>query len=99
MKQETINAIRLLATADTEADQATVSRIVQACEPQTRKRDLISAAKACEIIGVAAFGKPVSRVTLWKYVKRGILHPVRYSSRIIRFDRNEVEHYANNGTI
>lgn len=99
MKQETITAIRLLASADAETDQATVSRIVEACKPQKRKRDLISAAQACEIIGTISNGKPITRITLWKYVKRGILHPVRYSSRNVRYDRTEVEQFANNGAL
>jgi predicted site-specific integrase-resolvase len=39
----------------------------------------------------------ITRMTLHKWTKRGMLHPVRFTSRNLRFDRAEIEHLANNG--
>ena len=96
MLPATITSIRMLAAADPEADDATVERIVAACKAPPPRRNLIDVKEACAILG----GKnPISRMTLYKWTKRGILHPIRYSTRNIRYDRNEIETIAQNGVV
>lgn len=90
MLEATIMSIKMLATADPETDAATVARIVAACKAKRPKSDLISARMAADILGV-------SRQTIYTYTVSGKLHPVRHSKRMVRYDRNEVETFANNG--
>ena len=35
--------------------------------------------------------------TLYRYVKKGLLHTIHHSARKVRFDRAEVEHFAIHG--
>lgn len=90
MLQTTITSIRMLAASDPETDDATVERIVAACK-KPQKRDLITSKEACNILG------GITRMTLFHWTKKGILHPVRYSAKSMRYDRNEVELIATNG--
>ena len=90
MKPETIASIRMLASADPDADNATVARIVAACEQKPTKRELITSKDVCARLGF-------SRITLWKYIKRGVIHPIYYSPRLVKFDKMEIECFANNG--
>ena len=90
MLESTIATIRMLAAADPETDDATVERIVAACK-RSQKPVLITSKEACSILG------GITRMTLFHWTKKGILHPVRYSAKSMRYDRNEVELIANNG--
>ena len=90
MLQATITAIRMLIAADPEADDATINRVVEACKP-VKRRDLVTSKEACTMLG------GITRMTLHKWTKRGMLHPVRFSSRNLKFDRAEIENLANNG--
>lgn len=90
MKHETIASIRMLASADPEVDNATLARIVAACEQKNVKRELITSKDVCARLGF-------SRVTLWKYIKRGAIHPIYYSPRLVKYDKHEIEAFANNG--
>lgn len=91
MLESTIATIRMLAEADPETDAETVSRIVAACKPQRKRRDLINAKEACSILGLG------SRMTLYNWMKRGIVHPIRFTARKVRYDRYEIESIATNG--
>jgi len=51
---------------------------------------LINAREAMAILGV-------TRPTLRAYVKQGHLNQINISSRKVRFDADEVQHFANNG--
>jgi len=90
MKPETIASIRMLAAADPEVDNATIARIVAACEKSTVKRELITTDEVMKILGV-------SRFTIWKWVKANKIHPIHYSERTRRFDKAEIISFANNG--
>ena len=54
------------------------------------KRTLITTKKASEILEVSA-------VTLRKYEKKGLLTPIRYTARRIRWDHDEVETFKLQG--
>ena len=76
---------------------ATISRerkdeIQSVLNPQasSQKRILITTKKASEIL-------EVSVVTLRKYEKRGLLTPIRYTARRIRWDRKDVETFKMQG--
>ena len=90
MLQSTITAVKMLISADPEADEATITRVVEACK-KPQKRDLITSKEACSILG------GITRMTLFHWTKKGILHPVRYSTKSMRYDRSEVEKIANVG--
>lgn len=60
-------------------------------EPAKQKRvDLITPEKASEILGV-------TKTTVWSYARNGRLHPIRQSTRKVRYDRAEVEALADRG--
>jgi hypothetical protein len=89
MRSETIASIRMLASADPEATPEIVDAIIEACKPQKQvRRDLIDGQTARAIIGGA---RPISKVTLSKWVKKGKVRPVRVSPRIYKYDRHEIE--------
>ena len=90
MLESTIATIQMIATADPETDAATVARIVAVCKAKRPKSDLITAQTVADILGV-------SRQTVYIYTVSGKLHPIRHSKRKVRYDRNEVEAFANNG--
>ena len=87
MKPETIASIKLLASADPETTREQVQHILRACHTTQQHRELIDSRTAREILGV-------SRVTMSKWVKACKLHPVRVSSRIYKYDKNEIEGIA-----
>ncbi len=60
-------------------------------EPEQKKRIvLITPEKASEILGV-------TKTTVWSYARNGRLHPIRQSTRKVRYDRAEVEALADRG--
>ena len=67
-------------------------KIQSALDPgaSSPKRTLITTEQAAEIVGV-------STVTLRQYEKKGLLTPIRYSARRIRWDRDEVEAFRRQG--
>jgi hypothetical protein len=50
----------------------------------------ITTKEACSILSV-------SSVTLRRYAKRGLLHPIRHTARRHRWDRNQVEQFRDFG--
>jgi len=63
--------------------------IIGAAKGEVRKRPILPRA-AAEILGV-------HRRTLQRYELAGLLHPIRVSSRKIRYDAVEVERLAERG--
>jgi predicted DNA-binding transcriptional regulator AlpA len=57
-----------------------------------QNRALITTKEACEILGIC-------RLTLSRYVDHGMLAPIRYTKRKIRWDRDEIEFFKNNGSL
>jgi hypothetical protein len=56
-----------------------------------KRRTLITTPQACAILDNC------HPITLQRYEKRGLLHPIRFSKRKKRFDLDEVETLASNG--
>ena len=94
MKKETINSIRILAAADPTVTPEQVENIVRACEVKQVHRQLITGNEARQIIGGE---RPISKVTLGKWIKQGKVTPVKISRRIYRYDRLEIERLAYGG--
>jgi len=98
MLETTISSIRMLVTADPESDKETVERIVAACRAPFKRRELIGVKEVGAILA-KAYGveKPISKMTIWKMAQKGLIHPVRLNERRVRYDKEEIEHYANYG--
>ena len=97
MLETTISSIRMLAAADPETDKAAVDRIITACRAPQPRRELIKIEDACAILGDE--GKPISEMTFYKWVKRGLIHPIRHTKRHVRYDKAEIENLANFGGV
>lgn len=87
MKQETINAIELMAKTDPDATPEVIRAIVRACRKPTEKRQLILAREAMSIL-------EITRPTLRKLTRTGKLHEVKPTPRKTRFFLDEVESLA-----
>ena len=86
----------MLIQADPETTPDQLEQIERVCTGRRiRKRDLIDGNTARLLIGGGQ--RPISRVTLSKWVKNGVINPVRISRRIVRYDRNEIEKLAYEG--
>ena len=90
MKPETQAAIRLLLLADNSVDATKRAEVLSACIRIQRHRKLITLRRTAEILG--CHGRTVER-----YARRGLLTPIRYSQRMIRYDLEEVQTFAING--
>jgi hypothetical protein len=55
-----------------------------------QRRVLITTKEACEILGVC-------RLTLSRYEHRGLITPIRYTQRRIRWDMDDLEEFKNAG--
>ena len=91
MTPATINAIQTLLKADATVDEEQAANILRCCKQTNVRRRLINAREAMAILAV-------SRPTLRFYVKQGYLQQINFSSRKVRFDADEVQRLANNGT-
>ena len=90
MTPETIATIRALLNADATVTEDQAARILSCCKQTNYRRHLINAREAMAILGA-------TRPTLRAYVKQGRLNQINISSRKVRFDADEVQHFANNG--
>ena len=90
MTPETIVTIRALLKADASVTEEQAASIISCCKQKSVRRNLINAREAMVILGV-------TRPTLRAYVKQGRLNQINISSRKVRFDADEVQHFANNG--
>lgn len=96
MRAETIASIKMLIKADPDTTPELLEQIERICTGRrSSKRDLIDGNTARLLIGGGQ--RPISRVTLSKWVKNGVITPVRISRRIVRYDRNEIEKLAYEG--
>jgi predicted DNA-binding transcriptional regulator AlpA len=92
MTSETIARIRAILKADTSVTEEQAKSILRGCKRANVPRHLINAREAMAILGV-------TRPTLRAYVKQGRLNQINISSRKVRFDADEVRHFASNGTV
>ena len=91
MTPATINAIQTLLKADATVGEEQAANILRCCKQTTVRRRLITAREAMAVLAV-------SRPTLRFYVKQGYLQQINFSSRKARFDADEVQRFANNGS-
>jgi hypothetical protein len=70
------------------ADEETLRRIADAVKP--RRRKLLTTREAASIFNACP-------ETLRRYAKRGLLHPVRYNARRLRWDADELETFLSQG--
>lgn len=82
--------IRTILSGDETVTGEHAESIIRSCKQPVVRRHLISAKKAMEILGI-------SRPTLRAYVVCGYLTQINLSPRKIRFDEDEVLHFANTG--
>lgn len=91
MKPETLTAIVMLLRADSTVGEEKMKEVLAACRREQRKhRKLITARKAAEILGCCT-------ASVKRYARRGILTPIRFSARKVRYDQDEIEAFANEG--
>ena len=91
MKQETIDVVRSILTADETVTKDKLESVLRNLRQTTAQhRHLIGARQAMAILGV-------SRPTLRGYVKQGFITQIGFSSRKVRFDEEEVRRFADNG--
>ena len=82
--------IRTILSGDETVTVEHADNILRSCKQPTVRRHLVNAKKAMEILGI-------SRPTLRAYVKGGYLKQIKLSQRKIRFDEDELLHFANVG--
>ena len=91
MTPATINAIQTLLKTDATVGEEQAASILRCCKQTTVRRRLINAREAMAVLAV-------SRPTLRALVKQGHLQQINFSSRKARFDADEVQRFANNGS-
>lgn len=70
------------------ADEQTIARLADAVKP--RRRKLLTTKEAASIFNACP-------ETLRRYAQRGLLHPVRYNARRLRWDADELEAFLSEG--
>ena len=90
MKPTTVDLIRTVLSGDETVNEDHAYIILRSCKQPTARRNLINAKRAMEILGI-------SRPTLRAYVACGYLTQINLSPRKVRFDEDEVLHFANTG--
>ena len=91
MKQETIDVVRSILTADETVTKDKLESVLRNLRQTTAQhRHLIGARQAMELLGV-------SRPTLRSYMKQGFISQISFSSRKVRFDEEEIRIFAENG--
>ena len=82
--------IRTILSGDETVTGEHADSILRSCKQSTVRRHLVNAKKAMEILDI-------SRPTLRAYVKGGHLTQIKLSQRKIRFDEDELLHFASTG--
>ena len=91
MRDETLAAIGMLLRADDSVDDAKLKEVLSACRRKQRQhRKLITVGKAAELLGCHP-------MTVKRYAKKGLLSPIRFSARKVRYDLEEIEAFARDG--
>jgi excisionase family DNA binding protein len=92
MKDEIFQSIRALLQSDTTVTREQQQGILKACRDhacQTKKR-VGTVRQAADIL-------QCHPKTVYRYVARGVLRPIRMSVRKVRFDLDQVDAFATNG--
>jgi len=92
VKAEIYQSIKVLLQNDATVAAEQRQEILKACRQKSGRsnRRLGTVKQAAEILSCHP-------KTVYRYVRRGILHPLHYSLRKVRFDLEEVETFATNG--
>lgn len=91
MKQTTLELIKnVLATDETISPDDAKTILKRMKTGSIRKNRPGTIKQAAEILDVHP-------VTIRRYAKAGLIHPIRITQRKVRYDLNEVERLANNG--
>lgn len=91
MKAEILQSIEALLRADNTVPMEHREEVLRACSRKSLSKPKLRGVKeAAAVLGCHP-------KTIYRYVRQGLLHPVRYSQRKVRFDINEVEAFATNG--
>ena len=94
MKASTLDILKRILDMDETISQENAEGILFACTQTTpqnsKKHHLIEARDAMRILGV-------SRPTLKGYVKKGYISQIALSPRKIRFDEENIRHFAETG--
>ena len=91
MKTEIFQSIKALLQTDDTVPLEQREEVLRACSRKpSGKPKLGGVRQAAEVLGCHP-------KTIYRYVRKGLLHTVRYSPRKVRFDLNEVEAFAANG--
>ena len=96
MTPQTLTAIRAILATDQSLSDKERSLALKACENPgcisfSLGRGQLTPKQAADIL-------MCHRKTLFRYAKKGALHPVYLNARTVRFDRSEVEQFAANGS-
>jgi len=91
MNATTQKVIETILSTDGSVTPEQREEILRACSRKTSAKPKLGGVRqAAEVLGCHP-------KTIYRYVRKGLLHSVRYSRRKIRFDLNEVEAFAMNG--
>jgi len=92
MTDDIYNAIKQLLRSDATVTVAHRAQILNICRngAPRKKRRTGTVRQAAEILSCHP-------KTVYRYVRRGLLAPIHYSPRKVRFDLEEVEAFAANG--
>ena len=87
MHDDTIRTVERILKSDPNATEDQVTKVIQACRSVAFRRRRGSIRDAAGILDV----HPGS---IKRYVKKGLLHPIRITARKVRYDLDEVERLA-----
>jgi len=92
VRDEIFQSIRALIQSDATVSREQQQSILKACHDQ-----LSPSKKRIGTVKQAAAVLQCHPKTVYRYVSRGALHPIRMSARKVRFDLDEVESFTTNG--
>jgi len=92
MRPEILTCIRILVESDASITPEHRREIIKVCsrDPSRRRKRLGTAREVSVLLGCC------SR-TVERYARQGLLKPIRYSPRKIRYDMDEVERLVEQG--
>ncbi|VGO12415.1 hypothetical protein PDESU_00967 [Pontiella desulfatans] len=90
MKNTTRQLVQLAMDNDPEIDPHMTKEFLALLAGKTRRRNLISLKASSAILDCC-------ELTVRRMVKRGQIHPIRFSARRIRYDEEEILRIASQG--
>ncbi len=91
MRDDIYSSISTLLRSDSTVSPEDRRLILQTCRRGvTRRKRLCTAKQAADLLACHV-------KTVYRYSERGLLHPIRYSARKVRFDLDEIERFVAGG--